>query len=68
MRRMAPVKVLFHFPETEEGNKELARRVAELHASAVIQRIKDLDCSRAQKLELLDAIIGSKKQTPQSKG
>ncbi|MBR0160605.1 MAG: hypothetical protein IJQ02_04900 [Oscillospiraceae bacterium] len=68
MRRMAPVKVIFHFPKTEEGNKVLAMRVAEVHANAVIQRIKDLDCSRAQKLELLDAIIESKQQTPQPIG
>ena len=68
MRRMAPVNVIFHFPKTEEGSKELAGRVAEVHANAVIQRIKDLDCSRTQKLELLDAIIESKQRTPQPIG
>ena len=63
LRKMAPVNVILHFPKTEAGQHELAMRVAEIHANAVVQRIKDLNCSRQQKLQLLDAIIDSKTKT-----
>lgn len=63
MRKMAPVNVVLHLPKTEAGQQEMAMRVAEIHANAVVQRIKDLNCSRQQKLQLLDAIIDSKAKT-----
>ena len=59
---MAPIHVIFHFPQTEAGTRELALRAAELHANAVIRRIQDLNCSRRQKLELLDAVIETHKE------
>lgn len=59
---MAPIHVIFHFPKTEAGARELALRAAELHADAVIRRIQDLNCSRRQKLELLDAVIETHKK------
>ena len=36
---------------------ELAKRVSDVHASAVTQRIKSLNCPTSQKLELLNAVI-----------
>lgn len=54
---MASVNLIVHYPKTPEGREELARRVADAHASAVIQRIQSLNCSAKQKLELLDAVI-----------
>ena len=62
LRKMAPIHVIFHFPKTEAGARELALRAAELHADAVIRRIQDLNCSRSQKLELLDAVIETHKE------
>lgn len=59
---MAPIHVIFHYPRTEEGARELAMCAAEIHANAVIRRIQDLNCSRQQKLELLDAVIESHKK------
>ena len=35
----------------------MARRVADVHATSVIQRLKALNCPTSQKLELLDAVI-----------
>ncbi len=57
IRKMAPVNVIVYYPKTEEGKDELARRVADVHASTVTQRIKSLNCPERQKLELLDAVI-----------
>ena len=57
IRRMAPINVIVHPPETPEGQAELARRVADIHAASVMQRIKGLNCPASQKLELLDGIM-----------
>lgn len=51
------MKIIVHYPKTEEGKQELARRVASVHADAVLSRIKSLDCPDQQKLALIDAII-----------
>lgn len=62
IRKMAPVKVIVHFPKTHEGKEALARRVSDIHASAVNQRLKGLNCPTQQKLALLDAVIATAKQ------
>ena len=54
---MAPVNVIVHYPKTEAGKEALARRVADVHATSVTQRLKALNCPTSQKLELLDAVI-----------
>lgn len=59
MRKMAPVNVIVYYPKTEEGREDLARRVAEVHANAVIRRLKSLNCPTRQKLELLDAVVNT---------
>ena len=62
MKKHGPVNVIFYYPKTEAGKEELARRVAEVHADAVIRRIKELNCPTSQKLELLDAVIATAKE------
>ena len=57
MRKMAPINVIVYYPKTEEGQDELRRRVALVHADAVNRRLKELRCPEKQKLELLDAVI-----------
>ena len=59
---MTPINVILHFPTTEEGKEALARRVSDIHAAAVIQRIKELNCPTQQKLDLLDAVIITAKE------
>lgn len=46
-----------YYPKTEAGKEELAKRVADVHATAVNQRLKELRCPTSQKLKLLDAVI-----------
>lgn len=62
IRSMAPIHLTVHYPKTEEGRLELAKRVSDVHAAAVTQRIKSLHCPTRQKLELLDAVIKSVKE------
>ena len=54
---MAPVNLIVYHPNTEAGKEELARRVADVHAAAVNQRLKSLNCPNGQKLALLDSVI-----------
>jgi len=54
---MAPINLIMYYPKTEEGQEELARRVSDVHAASVNQRLKSLNCPTNQKLELLDAVI-----------
>ncbi len=68
-RRSAPIHVIVHYPKTEEGKRELADRVASVHADMVNQYIKKLNCPSEQKVQLLDAIIEtvSHKKEPKKK-
>ena len=65
---MAPVNVIVYYPKTEEGKEELARRVADVHAAAVNQRLKSLNCPTRQKLALLDAVIETRKKESGERG
>ena len=58
-RKSAPINVIVHYPKAEEGKRELAARVASVHASLVNQHIKKLNCPSDQKVQLLDAVIKS---------
>ena len=61
-RQSAAIQVIVYYPKTEEGKRELARRVADVHADVVHQAIQKLNCPSAQKLELLDAVIATAKK------
>ena len=60
---MAPINLIVYYPKTKDGQLELAKRVSDVHASAVIRRINDLNCPKEQKLALLDAVIETVKST-----
>ena len=62
IRSMAPINLIVYYPKAEEGQMELAKRVSDVHAAAVTQRIKSLNCPTNQKLELLDAVIETVKE------
>lgn len=68
MRKMAPVNLIMYYPKTEAGKAELAVRISDVHAAAVNQRLKSLNCSTSQKLELLDAVIAAVQQNAQEPG
>lgn len=62
MRKAAPINIIVHYPTTEEGWRELKRRVASVHADAVMNSISKLKCPMWQKIKLLDAIIEDTKK------
>jgi len=62
MRKYAPINIVVHYPKTEQGMAELARRVAEVHADAVDYKLKRLNCPTSQKIALLEAVIQTVKQ------
>lgn len=63
IRKMTPVNVIVHLPKTEEGKAELSKRAADVHANAVNQRLKLLNCPTGQKLDLLNAVIKTVKES-----
>lgn len=67
MRKSAPIKLIVHYPTTEEGKLELAGRVADVHAGFVVNTINKLDCPPEQKLELLQAVIDNTRNKIRSK-
>ena len=62
MRKAAPINLIVHYPKTEKGWKELRKRVAEVHADAVMTYIRNLNCPHWQKLKLIDAVIAEVKR------
>ena len=59
VRKSAPINVIVHYTKTIEGQRELSKRVAGVHADMVNQHIKKLNCPSEQKVQLLDAVIKS---------
>lgn len=57
VRKMAPINLIVYYPKTKEGKEELAKRVSDVHAAAVDQRLRSLNCPTSQKLDLLNAVI-----------
>lgn len=57
MGRMGEIHLMVYGPKTKEGQEELARRVAEVHADAVNRRLKALNCTASEKRKLLEAVL-----------
>ena len=62
MKTFAPINIIVHYPETEEGWRELGRRVASVHADGVLNSTSKLDCPIREKERLLNAIIKDTKE------
>ena len=43
MRKTPPIKIIVHYPQTQQGKQELAQRLADVHADAVVSAINKLD-------------------------
>lgn len=54
------MKITVHYPISDKGREELAKRVATVHADTTIQYIEKLSCSKERKSALIDAIITAK--------
>lgn len=67
MKKAAPINIIVHYPTTEEGWRELRRRMAIVHADAVLNSVQKLNCPTWQKIKLIDAIIEDAKKEAQKK-
>jgi len=69
MKKAAPINIIVHYPTTEEGWHELRRRMAIVHADAVLNSVQKLNCPTWQKIKLVEAIIeDAKKEIESEKG
>ena len=69
MKKAAPINIIVHYPTTEEGWRELRRRMATVHADAVLNSVQKLNCPTWQKIKLVEAIIeDAKKEIESEKG
>ena len=69
MKKAAPINIIVHYPTTEEGWRELRRRMAIVHADAVLNSVQKLNCPTWQKIKLVEAIIeDAKKEIKSEKG
>ena len=55
------MKVIVHPPKTPEGLRDLQRKVAVVHAEAVLKYLIKLPCPKEQKMQLVSSIQNSVK-------
>lgn len=67
MKKAAQINIIVHYPTTEEGWRELRRRIAIVHADAVLNSVQKLNCPTWQKIKLIDAIIEDAKKEAKAK-
>ena len=67
MKKAAPINIIVHYPTTEEGWRELRRRMAIVHADAVLNSVQKLNCPTWQKIKLIDAIIDDARREARTK-
>lgn len=51
------MKVYVNLPQTPEGKKELEKRVAQFHATLMLDTIKKLNISNASKQKVLNLVL-----------
>lgn len=53
------MKVIVHPPTSPEGLRDLQKRVAGVHAEAVLKYLAKLPCPKEQKMQLVSSIQNS---------
>ncbi|MCI8714234.1 hypothetical protein AALA82_19695 [Oscillospiraceae bacterium 50-16] len=48
--------IIIHYPEGQEAQKELAKKVADVHAQTVVEMVKAMPSPVEQKIRLINAI------------
>lgn len=51
------MKVIVYYPKTEEGIRELQRKVSQVHSEAVERYLINLPYPKEQRLKLLESVI-----------
>ena len=57
-----PIRVIVYYPQTDEGKRALARRMAGVHADWVCDKMKKLNCPAEQKTQLFNAVMAAAKR------
>ncbi len=50
------ISVIIHYPKDKEAQQELAKKVADVHAQTVIERLKAMSYPVDQKARLIDTV------------
>lgn len=50
------MKVIMHYPKTEQSRQKLQKKIASVHAEAVEQYLVKLPCPKEQKQDLINKI------------
>lgn len=58
------MNIIIHYPTSEAGQSELAKRVARIHAEAMLQRLEHLPYSKDEKAVLMEAILSRQFPSP----
>jgi len=61
------LKVIIHYPSTEEAKAELARRVSKVHADAIGMYLAELNCPLEQKDKIIDMLIEDARERLETK-
>ncbi len=61
------MEIIVYYPNTEEGQAELSKRIASVHAEHAIRMVDRLTCPTKQKLELVDAVVKRIRQNEKGK-
>lgn len=50
------MKIIVHYPRTEQGKQKLKRAVTDVHIGAVLKYVSELNCSKEQKEKLMKEV------------
>lgn len=50
------MKIIVHYPKSEEGLSELMKKATDLHIEAIIAYLDKLSCPKKQKLQIIEKI------------
>lgn len=53
------MNIIVYYPQSEEVLHDLQKKVADVHAEAVLQYLQKLSCPQAQKQKLIDELSKS---------
>lgn len=56
-----PIKLVIHYPKTEEGTRQLSQQVSQAHAEAVIHKINSTRSSVKEKIAMMQAVANTAK-------
>lgn len=51
------MRIISHYPQTEEDKKKLSRKATVLHSQALFRLLERLSCPSSQKKALFEAIL-----------